>query len=262
MNRPNRFAPLNSFTSPARLLLVCLALATIGGCAQLAGSGNSAVKALAAADRSDEDQARDIGRKPAQVAQVLGFGPGMTIMDVIAGGGYYSETLAAIVGPSGTIYAQNPAVMLQMREGANDIAMKKRLVGNRLPNVVRLDRELQALGLAPNSLDGALTALNLHDVYNRDPAMAAAMLKTLFDLLKPGATLGVIDHVGLPDQDNNKLHRMRKEDAIAVAQQVGFEVAVDSDLLANPNDDYTTFVFDPAVRGNTDRFLLKLIKPQ
>lgn len=262
MTRPNRFTPLNRLISPVRLLLVCLALTSIGGCAQLAGSGNAAVSALAAADRSSEDQERDLGRKPAQVAQVLGFGPGMTIMDVIAGGGYYSEALAAIVGPSGTIYAQNPAVMLQMRDGANDIAMKKRLVGNRLPNVVRFDRELQALGLAPNSLDGALTALNLHDVYNRDPKMAAAMLKTIFDLLKPGAALGVIDHVGLPDQNNSKLHRMLKEDAIAVAEQVGFAVAADSALLANPNDDYTTFVFDPAVRGKTDRFLLKLVKPQ
>ena len=115
------------------------------------------MQALAAADRSEEDRERDLGRKPGQVAQVLGFGPGMTIMDVIAGAGYYSEALAAIVGPSGTIYAQNPQVILRMRDGANDIAMKKRLAGGRLPNVVRWDREMQALGLAPSSLDGLAT---------------------------------------------------------------------------------------------------------
>lgn len=239
-----------------------LAVATLAGCAQLGGQQGSAVQALAAADRSEEDVQRDLGRKPAQVASVLGFGPGMTIMDVIAGGGYYSESLAAIVGPSGTIYAQNPQVILKMRDGANDIAMKKRLAGGRLPNVVRWDRELQALGLAPNSLDGAITALNFHDVYNRDPKTAAQMLKTLFGVLKPGAILGVIDHVGVEGQDNSKLHRMRKVDAIAVAQQAGFVVAADSDLLANAQDDHTTFVFDPIIRGNTDRFLLKLVKPE
>lgn len=262
MTRQTRPTLLNTVIPRTGLVLACLVLATLGGCAQLSGNGNVAVRALASADRSAEDRERDLGRKPAQVAQVLGFGPGMTIMDVMAGSGYYAETLAAIVGPSGTIYAQNPAVMLQMRDGANDIAMKKRLAGSRLPNVVRWDREVQALGLAPNSIDGALTALNLHDVYNRSPETAAGMLKILFGVLKPGATLGVIDHVGVSSQDNSKLHRMRKEDAIAVAQQVGFEVAVDSDLLANATDDHTTFVFDPAVRGSTDRFLLKLVKPE
>lgn len=227
-----------------------------------AAEGADALRAeLDNADRPEADKARDDGRKPADVVTFLGFEQGMTVMDVIAAGGYYTGVLSVVVGEDGTVYAQNPPSVLKYRDGANDKALTERLANDRLPNVVRLDQDLDEVDVDPGSLDGAITALNFHDVYNSDPEAAVDMLRTIRDLLKPGGVLGVIDHIGEPGADNAELHRVEKEKAVEAAQQAGFEIAGDSDLLRNPDDDHTEMVFAPGVRGETDRFLLKLVKP-
>lgn len=216
--------------------------------------------ALAAADRSAADRARDSGRKPAEVLAFVGVAPGMTVLDLIAAGGWYSEVLAAAVGAQGTVYAQNPAVVLQFNDGANDKALTTRLADDRLPNVTRLDAEINALGLAPESVDVVLTALNFHDIYNRDPAQAAGVAQVVRAVLKPGGVFAVIDHDGNPGADNVGLHRMQQADAVAVLEAAGFVVQA-SDVLANPEDDRSRFVFAEGLRGKTDRFLLKAVKP-
>lgn len=217
--------------------------------------------ALDSSSRPEADKARDAGRKPADVVTFLGFGHGMTVMDVIAAGGYYTEVLSLVVGDDGKVYAQNPAAVLKFRDGANDKELTERLANNRLPNVVRLDREFADIGLEPESLDGAITSLNFHDVYNNDPAAAVGMLEVIKGLLKPGGVLGIIDHAGDAGADNAALHRIEKDKVMEAAKAAGFEIAGDSGLLSNPDDDHTGMVFAPGLRGNTDRLLLKLVKP-
>ena len=97
--------------------------------------------------RPQSDIARDAGRKPFEVLEFLGVAQGMTTLDVIASSGYYTEALANVVGLEGRVYAQNPAVALRFYAGRNDRALNQRLFGNRLPNVRRLDREFDDLGL-------------------------------------------------------------------------------------------------------------------
>ena len=70
-------------------------------------------EALTSAPRADADKARDAGRKPAQVLTFLGVERGMTVFDLIAASGYYTETLSVAVGPTGQVYAQNPAAVLR-----------------------------------------------------------------------------------------------------------------------------------------------------
>ena len=123
--------------------------------------------------RSPEDQVRDAGRKPAEVLAWLGIGPGMTVMDLVASGGWYTEVLSIAVGPEGVVYAQNPPMIFNFRDGFYDKALSARLADDRLANVVRLDRDLPDTGLQPGSLDAAITALNFHDIVN-DPDGAEA----------------------------------------------------------------------------------------
>ncbi|HSG89302.1 MAG TPA: hypothetical protein VLA56_08820 [Pseudomonadales bacterium] len=217
--------------------------------------------AIDAADRSEADRERDAGRKPAEVLAFLGIGEGMAVIDVIAAGGWYTEVLAAVVGEDGLVYAQNPAAVLKFRDGANDKALTARLADGRLPNVERLDHELSDLGLRPGTLDAAITALNFHDVYNAGPDAAAGMLQAVKNVLRPGGVFGIIDHVGVAGADNAALHRIEKQKVIDAALAAGFEIAGDSDLLANPDDDHSQGVFAAGLRGHTDRFLLKLVKP-
>lgn len=217
---------------------------------------------LASSSRAAEDRARDAGRKPADVIEFLGVEPGMTVIDVIAAGGYYTEVLSLAVGPDGRVMAQNPATVLQMREGANEKAISARLADGRLPNVSRLDKALAEVTAADGPFDAGITALNFHDIYNRYGEEAAVQaLTSVFDALNPGGVFGVIDHDGAEGNDNAALHRARKADAIRVAEAAGFVVEGDSGILHMHDDDLSLGVFDEQVRGKTKRFLLKLRKP-
>jgi predicted methyltransferase len=226
------------------------------------GGGASLAERLASGDRPETDKKRDAGRKPAEVIVFLGVAPGMTVVDLIAAGGYYTEVLAEAVGGEGKVYAQNPPRVLKFRDGANDKAMTTRLEGNRLPNVQRLDQDVSEVALPPGSVDMAITALNFHDIYNGSGREAAeSFLAHVKALLKPGGVLGLIDHSGAAGNDNTSLHRIEESKVLEVVRQSGFEVAATSDLLRNPEDDLSTQVFDPAIRGKTDRFVLMLQKP-
>lgn len=218
--------------------------------------------ALQNPSRSDADKARDAGRKPAEVLNFLGIGDGMTVLDLMASTGYYTEVLSLAVGETGKVYAQNPPSFLQWNDGLYDKALTERLANDRLANVERLNANLADTGLAEGSLDAAFTALNFHDIYNGNPDAGLQALKDLLPLLKPGGILGMIDHRGDADADNAKMHRMNLDLAIAAAEQAGFELAGQSDILTNSDDDHTKGVFDPAVRGKTDRFLVKFTKPE
>jgi predicted methyltransferase len=247
---------------PALALLSALTLA-LGPARAVHHGGDSLSAKVAAADRPEADRARDAGRKPGAVLETLGVEPGMTAVDLIAASGYYTEVLSVAVGPKGKVYAQNTAFVLEYRDGANEKAISKRLAGNRLPNVERLDRELADTGLAPGSVDVAITALNFHDIYNGSGAEAAAgFLSAVYELLKPGGVLGIVDHVGAKGADNTKLHRIDPALALAVVEASDFELETQSDLLKNPADDHTLMVFAPEIRGKTDRFLLVLRKPR
>jgi predicted methyltransferase len=110
--------------------------------------------------------------------------------------------------------------------------------------------------------------LNLHDIYNGfngqpagEPA-AVEFLKSIYDVLKPGGVLGVIDHVGIAGEDNAKLHRMQPQQARDALTKAGFIIEAESKLLANAGDDHKKGVIDPALRGHTDQFMIRARKPR
>lgn len=217
--------------------------------------------AMATAGRSEEDTARDAGRKPAEVLELLGVESGMNVIDLMAAGGWYSEVLSIAVGEDGSVVAQNPPFILGFRDGAYGVALSER-IGDRLTNVTRLDSTWAELGASGAQYDVALSALNFHDAYYlQSPEAAAEMMASVYTVLKPGGVFGIIDHAGNADGENNTLHRIDKAIVIELATAAGFTVEADSDLLANSEDDHTQGVFSEGIRGKTDRFLLKLRKP-
>lgn len=220
------------------------------------------VAGIASADRSEEDQARDLQRKPQEVLAFLGVESGDTVLDVWAASGWYTEVLSVAVGPDGHVISQNPPQVLQFRDGSNDKALTARIADGRLANVERHDGALVDSSIEAGSVDFVMTALNFHDMYNQQgPDSALAILKTIHAALKPGGVLGLIDHVGGADADNNSIHRIDPVLARKTALDAGFVLEAESDLLANAEDDHSKMVFDPSLRGNTDRFILRLRKP-
>ena len=252
---------MRPFSNCSHSLLVSMLVLLIG--LPASATAQSLSMRLASGHRPEEDKARDAGREPGAVIDFLGIEAGMTVLDVIAAGGYYSEVLSEAVGPAGHVYAQNTDFILKMRDGANEKAISARLADNRLPNVERLNRKFANLGLAPASLDAAITALNFHDIYNSSgPEAATGILKAVKAYLKPGGLLGIIDHAGNAGADNTALHRIEESNVALAAEKAGFIVEARSDVLRNSSDDRSGGVFGPGMRGATDRFVLKLRKPR
>ena len=214
------------------------------------------------AGRADADKARDAGRKPIQVLDFLGVKRGMTVIDLVAAAGYYTEVLSNVVGPSGKVYMQNTEAALTGQRGPRTVAaIEQRLANNRLRNVEQLIADLDDLGLPDNSLDAAIIALEFHELYLSDnPNAAADFLAEINRVLKPGAVLGVIEHAGYPAFDPGPLHRALEAQVIVDAAAAGFFAEASSKLLRNIDDGRAVGVFDPSIRGATDRFVLRLIK--
>lgn len=216
--------------------------------------------ALASPDRPDEDRARDADRRPAEVLAFLGFEPGMVVADVMSGRGYYTELLARAVGPTSKVYAQNNAFVLDKfaRE-----ALDARLAHPGLDAVVRVEAELEGLGLPEGQVDLVWMGLFFHDTYWMQ-ADRTALLASVMASLRPGGVFGLSDHhaeAGSGDRDVKTLHRVDRAVVLAEIEAAGFVLEAESDLLRNPGDDRTVNVFDDAIRGRTDRFLFKFRKP-
>lgn len=222
--------------------------------------------AVANTARSQADRDRDEGRKPAQVLAFFGIEPGMQVLDVFSGGGYYSELVAYVVGPEGRVAAHSNEAYAQY-VGQE---MMTRYGGDRLPNVEMLMAENNELILAADKYDAALLILSFHDLYYVDPNNGwpkidgPAFLAELYKGLKPGAIVGIVDHyaeAGSPRETGSSLHRIDPAIVIADMEAAGFVLDGKSELLRNMEDDYSINMADPAVRGRTDRFVFRFIKP-
>lgn len=223
--------------------------------------------AMDSATRPDEDRASDAGRQPGAVLEFIGIQPGDVVLEMWAGGGYYTELLAHIVGESGKIVAhENTPIIAFAGE-----AYEKRHAENRLPNAEILIAENNELTLEPDSFDAATIILNYHDLYwsseeyGWDQIDIPAFHAQLFQSIKPGGILAIVDHQaasGSPGETGNTLHRIDSAIVIAELTAAGFVLDGESDALRNADDDHTKGVFDPEIRGKTDRYVLRFRKPE
>ena len=251
------------------LLAACIAIATtLTGCASVnIGSAASVEGVLANPARSSADRERDARDKPAEVLALARFKRGDTVADILAGGGYYSEILSGIVGPGGKVLlVNNPGYDNFGKKG-----LAERLADNRLPNVTHVAGPSDALGLVDASLDGAVIVMSYHDLYWVDekegwPKVdAGQFLDQVVRAMKPGAALLVVDHSAKPGTGSSgaqTLHRIDEQFAIADFRKHGLEWEAAIPVLRNKDDDRTKNVFDPAIRGKTDRFVHLYRKPE
>ena len=206
-------------------------------------------RAMANPDRPAADKERDASRQAPRVLDFMGVEAGMTVLDINASTGWYTEVLSYAVGDSGTVYMQN-------RPGSNaEEAANARAA--RLSNV----EQVGAISdVAAGSVDFAITALNFHDFHNNNPDIAQGILSQVMAALKPGGILGIIDHEGTPGADNASLHRIAFDEVVRAVTAAGFAVVGVSEVLDNDADDHTAAPFDPSLGRNTDRIVLKLQK--
>lgn len=210
-------------------------------------------RAMANPDRPAAEKERDASRRAPQVLGFAGLESGMTVLDIIAAGGWYTEVLSYAVGDSGRVIMQNGENAADRYGDA--IADKESRLGN-------VEAHLGAISdVAAGSVDFAITALNFHDVHNSNPQAAQGLLGQIAAALKPGGTFLVIDHEGTSGADNVSLHRIAFDEAVSAIVNSGhFALVASSDLLDNDADDHTLGPFDPSLGRNTDRIVLKFVK--
>ena len=250
------------------LLAACFAAIALSACASAPVATSSDIeRVLANPARSQADRERDARDKPAEVLALAKFKRGDTVADILAGGGYYSEILSGIVGPQGKVLlVNNPGY-----DGFGKKGYSERLAGNRLPNVQHIVGPSDALGMGENVLDGAVIVMSYHDLYWVDDKQgwpkvdAGQFLDQITRALKPGGVLVVVDHSakqGTGSADAQTLHRIDEQFTIADFRRHGLEWEAAIPVLRNADDDRSKNVFDPAIRGKTDRYVHLYHKPE
>ena len=232
---------------------------------QAASIPTNITAAVADSNRPDTDKQRDANRKPAETLAFLGVKPGEKIGEIIPAGGYFTRLFSKAVGPKGHVFALVPERPANAPADMPDLAAAVKAIAAdpNYSNVTVVVAPLGALA-APEPVDLVFTAQNYHDLHNF-PVDVVAFNKSVLNSLKPGGVYVVLDHsaeAGSGVRDTKTLHRI---DAAAVKQEVtaaGFEFVGSSDILANSADARTAKVFDPAIRGKTDQFILKFRKPK
>jgi predicted methyltransferase len=223
--------------------------------------------AVSAPGRPDEQVKLDESRRPVDVLRFEGLRHGDIVLDLFAGGGYYSEIMGRAVGPTGGVFAWDPANFVNDKARTAWTALRQRQ-----PNVGFVATPADALSLPANAFDFAMIHLNYHDFYwesarNRYPRVdPASILRTLYQSMKPGGVVAVIDHVANPGGDTRavveKFHRIDPATIKADFQRAGFVLEAESNLLRNPADDHEKSVFDPSIRGKTDRVMYRFRRPR
>lgn len=249
-----------------RLFLAAAALAVTPSLSSAAPADVAAAVGNTAA-RTPDNVKLDEGRKPAEVLAFFGLQPGMHVIDMFGANKYWAEIIAPAVGPTGSVVVWNPTQFLndKRRSAFAEFAARQ-------PNVVLISSPMETPLIGSNAYDFLIMNLDYHDVYwenaerkivRMDPD---AWLKRLFDAMKPGAVVGIIDHAANPGGDTRevveKLHRIDPAVVKADFERAGFVLEESSDVLRNPADDHSLLVFDEKIRGKTDRFVYRFRKPQ
>lgn len=245
--------------------------------------------ALAGEHRSDEHRARDAWRNPAQTLEFFGLTPASTVVEVTPGGGWYTEVLAPVLRGQGRLVAAivDPASASNDRareyyERANG-QYREKLAGNASVydgvEIVEFDLTSPRFG-EDESADLVVTFRNVHNWTGS--GAAPGMFEGFYKVLKPGGTLGLVEHRAQPGSaaaENPGSGYMTEDSVIALATAAGFELAERSEINANPADttDHPNGVWTlpPSLRvpddqdpetyraiGESDRMTLRFTKPR
>ena len=244
------------------------------GCASIdrstpALSSEQIAAIVASPDRSAADRTNDLRRKPVELLTFIGVRPGMTALDVSAGGGYTSELLARAAGPAGHVYGQSQpprpdasgvtpprsrsATLIDAR-AKNPAVASLVAVATPFNNPVPSD-------VAPQSVDVVTLLFNYHD-FGSMGVDRGAMNRALFAALKPGGVYVIADHAGRPGtgiSESATLHRVEEIFVVQEVEAAGFRLAARGDFLRNPNDPRDRE--EPAPPMAKDEFVLKFVKP-
>ena len=271
--------------------------ATFGddGAAKSVAAGDPALEAVIAGDwRSADDKSRDKYRRPAEALSFWGLAPGMTVLEVQPGGGWWTEILAPYAHRTGgRFYAtavdlSNPEVPDAARKSRAEFEQRFAAHPEIYGKVELVNWGLKSPPLPANTFDFILTARSVHG-WIRNPGMVEKAFKDFYNALKPGGTLALEQHRANPGPQDPKAESGYVTEAYVIeqAQKAGFKLAARSEINANPKDTkdhpFGVWTLPPALHstpygsdktdpnfdhskylaiGESDRMTLKFVKPR
>ncbi|WP_428333385.1 class I SAM-dependent methyltransferase [Novosphingobium sp.] len=192
---------------------------------------------------------------------------GDTVIDVYPGSGDWTRIFSGVVGPEGRVYSFVPAEVAHFK---NDPVGLMRTLAQEpgRENVAAVSADVVAVAQVTTAADVVWMHLFYHDLHTpliqAKGATADTFNRAVFASLKPGGRYIIIDHAaasGSGTSDTTSLHRIDRVSVVKEVQAAGFVLDGQSAMLANADDTHATKVFDPAIKGNTDRFAYRFIKP-
>ena len=252
-----RHAPLMGAVAAAVLLTAPAAFAVVDNNPHPPKVPASIQKAIDSPDRAQKQKDRDVGRKPGETLAFAGLKPGQKVVELASFGQYYTDIMAPVVGPKGHIWMYDlPYTDKNFGNASREFVAKH-------PNTEFAEAKFDEMDW-PKNLDLITIVLYYHDLqYNG--VDTAVLDRKMFDALKPGGKLLIVDHkadAGSGWRDSKTIHRMGVETIVKEVTAAGFQLKLDSDLLANPTDDHHKMVFAPGERGHTDQALFVFEKPK
>lgn len=245
---------------------------------QATGVREALTKAVAAPTRTPANVARDSARHPAQTLAFFRVKPTDTVVELIPGGGWYTEILAPYLSARGTYYAAGG--WAKGLDGVKRLQAAKPAVYGK----VKLAAFPAGAGepvVPSGSADVVLTFRNIHNLRFAGVDRTQAAFAEMYRMLKPGGTLGIVEH-RLPEARDaaaeEKSGYMKVSSVIGFAKRAGFEVSDTSEINANPKDtaDYPggVWTLPPtyqlkdvdrakyAAIGESDRMTIRFVKPK
>jgi predicted methyltransferase len=198
---------------------------------------------------------------PAETLAFSGVRPGMVVGEFYPGGGYFTRLLSDVVGPTGHVYGIENVNWKGAVEANTALLAEKRWKN------VSIDTQPFGSVSFPRPLDLAWVTQNYHDlkIAKYGKADTLEFDRAVYRALKPGGIFFILDHQGPPglsDADIEKMHRINRDQVVKEVTSAGFRLADEGNFLRRPGDDHTKPIFDESIRGKTDQYALKFVKPK
>jgi predicted methyltransferase len=192
---------------------------------------------------------------------------GSTVIDVYPGDGDWTRLFSDIVGPAGRVYSFVPAEVAHFKnDPVGRIRMLTKEPGR--GNVEAVSADLVAMPEATQPADVVWLHLFYHDLHTElmraRGATAAHFNQAVYERLKPGGSYVIVDHaaaLGAGASDAQALHRIEPASVRKEVEAAGFVLDAESSMLADKDDLHSIKVFDPSIKGRTDRFAYRFVKP-
>ena len=206
---------------------------------------HAALKAAVASDARGEDAARDQWRHPFETLDFFGVKPGMTVVDYMPAGGWYTRILVPYLGSEGRYIGITPDPAAADADGFAEYfgGLPGKFEGaNGSWNLTGAPVSVFASQDVPEAMKGTVDrALIFREMHNilRSGVMYTELTR-IRSMLKDGGMLGIVQHRAKADAPadytNGNNGYLRQEDVIALVEAHGFELVGMSDVNANPKD--------------------------